>query len=175
MTKQLDKLINLESIQFINCSLTSLPDISNLRKLRLLDAPINNISRIGELPAVHILDLDGNSLTEIPVLKYPDNLDFLGISYNPLKSASQITLYKNLGTLYMKFATLTSIPRDIDKLQKLKLLDIAGNPMKNLPPNLLNLPQLEYVNATKLSLPFEEVVSIKKAFRKSRPQTELFI
>jgi len=175
MTNKLGTLTNLKTIQFINCSLTYLPDLSNLQKLELLDAPHNNLSRLDGLPGVKILDLDINCLTEIPVTNNPENLEFLGISYNPLESASHITLYKNLQMLYIKFATLTKIPRDIDRLQKLEVLHIAGNNLTHLPTNLLNLPQLEFLNATKNLLSFDEIVGIKKLFKKSHPKTELFI
>jgi Leucine-rich repeat (LRR) protein len=175
MTNKLGTLTNLTTIQFINCSLTYLPDLSNLQKLELLDAPHNNLSRIDGLPGVKILSLDINSLTEIPVTNNPENLEFLGISYNPLESASPITSYKNLEMLYMQFTTLTKIPRDIDRLQKLEVLHIAGNNLTHLPTNLLNLPQLEFLNATKNLLSFDEIVGIKKLFKKSHPKTELFI
>jgi len=175
MTEQLGTLINLDRIQLINCSLTYLPDLSNLQKLNALDVPCNNISRIGGLPSVHRLDLTINLLSEIPVLKNPENLEALYIDYNPLKSALPILLYKNLEVLFMKFATLTSIPPAIDQLQKLAYLAIAGNKLTSLPTSIFNLRRLEYFNVMKNLFSADHIASIKKEFEKSHPKTKLMI
>jgi Leucine-rich repeat (LRR) protein len=174
MTEQLGTLNNLSIITFINCSLTHLPDISNLENLQVLDAPYNNLTHLGGIPGVRILTLSINLLHEIPISKKPENLLYLSISYNPLRNAVPLLSYNNLETIFIRDATLTSIPSSIDKLQNLQNFDIALNRISHLPTNILNLPHLEYLNVGMNLLSPYDIGLIRKEFKQSHPQLKLF-
>jgi len=177
MTTQLATLTNLEIISIFNCSLTHLPDINNLHKLKSLYLPDNNLIEIDEFQGfnLELLDLSGNNLTEIPILKNKEDLIVLSLNKNPLKNAEPIILYPNLKYLYLAYATLTSIPPAIDKLQELEYLLLFDNQLTDLPASILNLPKLEqfYVFGNLFSP--DKIESIKEAFKKHRPTTNLII
>ncbi len=174
MTEQLGTLNNLSLIFIFNCSLTHLPDISNLENLQALEAPYNNLTHLGGIPGVSMLILSINLLHEIPISKKPENLLFLSISYNPLKNAIPLLSYNNLETIFIRDATLTSIPSSIDKLQNLQHFDIALNRISHLPTNILNLPHLEFMNVSKNLLSSNDIESIRNEFKQSHPQLKLF-
>jgi len=161
-------------IMFFNCSLTHLPDISNLENLQVLDAPYNNLTHLDGIPGVRILTLSINLLDEIPISKKPENLEYLSISYNPLKNAVPLLSYNNLKIIFIRDATLTSIPSSIDKLQNLEHFDIALNRISHLPTTILNLPHLEFMNVSKNLLSPNDIESIRNEFKKSHPQLKLF-
>ncbi len=174
MTEKLGALNNLSILFLFNCSLTHLPDISNLENLQVIDASFNNLTHLDGIPGVRILHLDTNLFHEIPISKKPENLEFLELSYNPLKNAVPILSYNNLTGLFISDTMITSIPSSIDKLRNLKYFDIARNRISYLPTIILNLPNLEYMNISENLLSPNDIQSIRSAFKKSHPQLLLF-
>ena len=175
LTEQLTSLTDLGWVQFVNCSLTYLPDLTNLQKLKGLDVSDNQISHVGALPGLRLLYLKNNRLTEIPTLETPEHLQSLIVSHNPLKNAQPIILYKNIEVLSLINATLTSIPLEIDQLQNLEYLDLSSNKLTDLPTGVLNLPQLEFLNVSRNLLSPNDITSIKKAFKNSRAKVNLLV
>lgn len=175
MTEQLGTLTNLSILMIFNCSLTQLPNLSNLQQLGVLDVIKTRISHIDELPSsVRILHLDMNRLTEMPMAKNRENLVFLSIIDNPLKTMTPIMSYKNLEGIFLKNTSLASIPPAIDTLQNLRYLDLSENELSYLPTTMLNLPYLEYLNISTNLLSPSDIRSIRTALKKSHPKLEFF-
>ena len=175
LQKQLTSLTNLRRIQLWNCSLTYLPDLTNLRALAALEVDNNQISHIGALPALALLSLDHNRLTEIPTLENPELLQILTVGHNPLKNTEPIPLYKNLEVLSLASTNLTSIPREIDQLQKLEYLDVSSNQLTVLPAGIFDLPQLQSLNLTDNLFSPDDIKSIQETLKTARPHVELIV
>jgi Leucine-rich repeat (LRR) protein len=175
VTEQLGTLNNLSMLTMSNCSLTHLPNLSNFQKMWALDLGNNRLSHVDGIPDVQFLELNGNIFKHIPILENGGKLMFLNMSDNPLKNVAPIMFYKNLEGISLSNTNLTSIPPDIDKLQKLQYIDVSNNKLSHLPTNILNLPLLEDLKISNNLLSPNETQAIRKAFEKSHPQLELTI
>ena len=175
ITERLESMTSVRVIQMNNCSLTYFPDLRNLPNLFLIDVPYNNLSRFDVPASVRMLDLSGNFLDEIPIHPKPENILFFTFDENPLTNARPIILYKNAKSIHLQSTNITDLPPEIDQLQKLMFLDVSCNKLTHLPNTLLNLPLLEEFNATKNFFSSDDIVAIKKAFEKIRPEVMLDI
>lgn len=174
MTEQLGTLTNLTLIQMVNCSLTSLPNLSKLKNLKSLTVPINRLSHIDGLYGVSSLQLARNRFNEMPKIEKKENLIYVSMSKNALKSFMPFMEYKNLEALFISNSSLTFIPSTIDKLQNLKYLALSRNNLSSLPTNVLNLPQLIVLDIRETLISKDNLQSIKKAFEKSHPALEIY-
>jgi len=175
LTDQLITLENLSMLTLHNCSITHLPNLSNLQKLWSLDLSNNRLSRVDGIPNVMFLDLGANFFTEIPITEKRDALMYLKMNGNPLKNALPIMYYKNLEGIELRNTSLTFIPPDIDKLRKLKYVDVSENKLTNIPKNILSLPLLEEFNITNNRLSPRDIQSIRKEFENSHPNLEFIV
>jgi len=175
MTEQLRTLDNLVDLFLSNCSLTHMPNLSNLKQLRYLSLPGNRLSQLDGLLNVSTMDLENNLFNEIPTIKNAENVADLYMSNNSLKNAVPITSYINLKRIDLRNTTLTFIPPNIDKLQKLICLYLSNNKLSHLPTNIFNLPNLEYLAIKNNLFSPNDIKSIPKKFKKSYPNAELLI
>ena len=175
ITEKLATMSSLHVIQMTNCSLTSFPDLSNLLRLILLDVPHNHLAHLIVPPAVGLLDLNDNHFTELPVHPAPEALRSLRISSNPWRNLDSLGSYKNLRSLALGSANLTSLPSNIDQLDQIKVVNVSDNKLTHLPDGIFKSPLLIEFDATKNSFPADEIQAIKNAFEKSHPQSELKI
>ena len=171
----MEKMTSLRAIQMWNCSLTSFPDLRDLSRLFLLDVPNNHLSQILLSPSMIMVDLTGNNFQEIPVHPNPEKLRMFQIGSNRLNNLPSIVSYKNLEMLDLQSTNLTSVPSNIDQLEKLQLLDLSYNKLTHLPDVLFKLSQLEYLDVKGNLFPADEIETIRNAWKKSHPKLELLV
>jgi len=94
---------------------------------------------------------------------------------NPLKNIASITSYTNLRALSLDNTSLTSIPSNIDKLQKLEIISLSDNKLSHIPTTILNLPNLEWLDISNNSFSPNEIKSIREKFEKSYANATLMI
>src|SRR5688572_4036827 len=134
----LEKIKTLEQLNFGSNSLTAFPnEILQLTKLEFLDLSFNpkttvpfNIKKFTELK---FLSLRRNELNDLmPGLELPDKLRVLDLSGNNFTNfPKQILKLTNLESLDLSFnEDLTSIPREIGQLKKLKTLTLNDTAIK---------------------------------------------
>jgi len=175
ITELLVTLSNISILIFDNCSLTHIQNLDKLENLWSLELRNNHLSHIDGIPAVAMLRLGGNLFTEIPTTKDKDKLRYLVMDNNPLKNAMPILSYKNLQQIDLENTTLTYIPAEIDKLQKLDYLHLANNKISHFPTSIFNLPLLEDFTFRNNLLSPDDIKSIREAFKKSHPNTYVSI
>ena len=169
MTEPSTKLTNLSVLILKNCSLTHLPNLSNLKNLQNLVLEGNGLSRLDGIPAVKVLSVSDEFLTEIPTVKDPSRLIHLSMVNMPLKTVSPIMSFTNMTAITLINATLTSIPSNIDKLQKLQYIDLSDNKLTHVPKSIFNLPHLELLVLDNNLLSAKDIQSIREVFNKTHP------
>ncbi len=120
ISKEIDCLINLETLYLSNNQLTKVPkEIGNLTNLKILSLSNNRLieipKEIGNLTNLEILYLSYNYLTEIP---------------------KEIGNLANLERLNLSYNRLTEIPKEIDNLMNLKTLELYGNRSIKIPKEI---------------------------------------
>ncbi|CAF5177672.1 unnamed protein product, partial [Rotaria magnacalcarata] len=81
--------------------------------------------------------------------------------------------YINLESISLRSTNLTSIPSDINKLQKLQTLDLSNNKLSEIPDSLIKMPALEMLNITNNMFATKYIQAIEKKFKTSRPNAEI--
>jgi len=173
--EQLQKLKNLFTLVLGNCSLTYVPNLGGLQQLKSLILSYNRLSHLDELQNVVLLTLRNNLFNEIPTIKNKDNVTLIYMDNNPLKNIASITSYTNLRALSLDNTSLTSIPSNIDKLQKLEIISLSDNKLSHIPTTILNLPNLEWLDISNNSFSPNEIKSIREKFEKSYANATLMI
>jgi len=173
MTESLTKLPNLVALILSNCSLKYLPNLSNLERLEHLVLEGNGLSRLDGIPAVTFLGLQDEFFTEIPIVKEPSRLTHLFMANIPLKTIAPIMSFTNMIDIGLNNLTLTSIPSNIDKLQKLQVIELSDNKLTHIPKSIFNLPDLDYLDLSNNLLSIKDIQSIQEVFNKSHPDLTL--
>ena len=112
------------------------------------------------LSGLRTLDLHGNKLKALPIgLGRLDHLKILNLSKNSLEGTlpPPVLQLTSLEVLTLQDNHLTEIPREVEILRNLRVLDVAGNKFLSLPmDSLSSLPLLVSINASRnrLSGPF---------------------
>ena len=175
LTDQVEKMTSLRVIQMHNCSLRSFPDLRDLPRLFFLDVTENHLSQIILSPPMIMVILTGNNFHEIPVHPNPEKVRMFEMSSNNLNDLRSIVSYKNVEILNLKSINLTSIPSNIDQLEKVQFLDLSYNKLTHLPDVLFKLSQLEYLDVKGNLFPADEIETIRNAWKKSHPKLELLV
>lgn len=136
--KQLIELPDLSrfvNLQYLDCSNNEIKRIDNLPEtLVSFTCDFNEISTIEELPDRLIsLSCSNNKLQELPEL--PERLQILRCSRNELKALPELP--ETLRVLKCSYNFITELPELPDFLQT---IDIRENRIKNVPDNLMNIP-----------------------------------
>ncbi len=167
-----DSVVNIESVGNIlglrelyitNSNVEDINFLSNLKKLKTLDLSNNNISDItilGELTKLQYINLKSNNISDISSLK---NLDLkeIYLKSNPIEEYSIIdkvleNAYKtdvyiayfndeNLNNAILENLKINNAYISINKLNKLKRLDLSNKDIKNIGgiENLKSLIELD--------------------------------
>ncbi|CAM2723120.1 unnamed protein product [Rotaria socialis] len=173
ITERLEQLLDLSMLTMRNCSLSHLPKFNKLKNLWSIDISRNQFSKLEGIPAVLMVSLQDNRFTEIPTLETPEKLAYLEMSNNPLRNVQSISSYINLKSISLRSATLTSIPSDINQLQKLQTLDLSNNKLSEIPDSLIKMPALEMLNITNNMFTTKYIQAIEKKFKASLPNAEI--
>lgn len=143
----LNLLVDVRAVKFVQCNLTKLPkEITSLRRLESLEvsgnpvSAIYNWSRLDQLPHLTSLTLSScvlgealkSILEQLPESITELNLDDVGIMEFP----SNIEFLTNITTLRISRCALTYLPQEIMQLP-LKVLKLSRMDITSLPPNIL--------------------------------------
>ncbi len=130
------------------------PEIGKLTKLRGLDLGINNLTsippEIGKLTNLVELSLDNNQLTSIPSkIGKLSKLETLNLGDNKLTELPpEITNLRKLENLLLDRNNLKILPNGMDRLVELSSLDVNENPdLETLPVELTKLPKLKMIGS----------------------------
>jgi len=149
ITERLGTMSNLAVLYLQNCTLTDLPNLSGIPNLQYIDLRENQLSNVEGLTGVVNLDLSNNLFTDIPTLNTPNTLRYLDMNNNPVENMLAITSHVNLNRVLLRNTTLSFIPATIDRLQQLRSLDLSYNKLFDIPMNMLNLVNLQYLDIQK--------------------------
>ncbi|KAE9554740.1 hypothetical protein FO519_002068 [Halicephalobus sp. NKZ332] len=136
LPSDIDKLINLKSLDARECELRILPpSIVNLRNLQRLDLGANALTELpqglGGLENLRELDLEENTLTGLP---------------------DDLLECKNLESLVLCNNSLPELPRDIGRLTKLIELNVNDNELTSLPSSIRHLTSLKTLKLNQNSI-----------------------
>jgi len=86
-----------------------------------------------------------------------------------------ITTYTNLQCLYLQNTNISSVPHNIDKLQKLEYFYLNNNKLSSLPTNILNLPNLQIFNIQNNLFPSSDIQIFQSRFNQTNPNITLYV
>ncbi|KAG9483176.1 volume-regulated anion channel subunit LRRC8B [Eleutherodactylus coqui] len=148
----LKKMINLTSLELINCDLERIPhSIFSLTELREIDFRGNNFKTVEEiisfqhLAKLTCLKLWHNSIAYIPLqIGALANLEQLYISHNNIeKMPLQLFLCTKLRVLDLSYNNLNVIPDEIQLLKNLQYFAVTNNSLEMLPDGLFRCSKLQ--------------------------------
>ncbi|XP_038601453.1 volume-regulated anion channel subunit LRRC8B [Tachyglossus aculeatus] len=157
----LKKLMNLKSLELINCDLERIPhSIFSLNNLHEIDLKENNLKTVEEiisfqhLQHLSCLKLWHNNIAYIPAqVGSLSNLEQLFLSHNNIENLPlQLFLCTKLYHLDLSSNNLTFIPEEIQYLSNLQYFAVTNNNIEMLPDGLFQCKKLQYLLLGKNSL-----------------------
>lgn len=155
---------NLKSLHPSISNLAALEDFSSLNPLEKLPETFSQLKNLKEL------GLNNVTFSEFP--KEIFNLNKLSVLYisGNLKGSAKIKeipdlfhQLPNLTEFGVTEASLSTLPKSVSSLKKLKKVSFSGNEFDDFPESLASNPKLTYVPFTSNPLNFDKfIVSIKK-------------
>lgn len=144
------------------------PEIRNLSLLRKLNLECNLIEslpfEISELNFLTEIDLNRNKFTDLPKEVFAcQSLECVNLNSNLIRNISEVYSSETLKSLDLSSNKLETIPRSINKLDRLMSLDLSHNKLETLPAEIGQLSALRSLNLRDnylRSLP-EEIGSLK--------------
>ncbi|KAM4022445.1 volume-regulated anion channel subunit LRRC8B [Anomaloglossus baeobatrachus] len=134
----LKKMINLTSLELINCDLERIPpSIFSMAELREIDFRGNNFKTVEEI-------ISFQHLTKLTCLKLWHN----AIAYIPL----QIGALANLEQLYLNYNNIEMMPLQLFLCNKLRVLDLSHNNLSFIPDEIQLLKNLQHFAVTNNSI-----------------------
>jgi Leucine-rich repeat (LRR) protein len=139
----------LQQLQVLRCSETKIHDLSPISDLQQLRELICEGTLVGDLsPMVGLeqlehLDCSRTGVTDLSPISGLQQIRHLDFSNTQVSDLTQITAFKNLTTLVAKNCLVSSLPREINRLQRLQLLDLMNNKLRTLPRELAELRKVE--------------------------------
>jgi len=134
-----------ETLRYISSPLKKL----TLRGLSTYQIHIAQIGELRTLEELHILDAsekqDYSYLSGLINLKV---FEVTAFHHNPFVEFPYVLNFENLEKLIISGHEITSVPKDVGELKKLKYIDLHNNHISEVPEFLNNLPKLEYIDLT---------------------------
>ncbi|CAG9861061.1 unnamed protein product [Phyllotreta striolata] len=145
-------LKNLQTLMLYSNNFEHINDnISKLGKLKVLDLSRNSLKSIpdsfAKLPLV-TLNLNVNQLETFPPFTENHNLTVLDLSNNKLKAFPEVCSdgLINLSEIKLRGNEIEEIPNKINSLSSLKFFDIGDNKLKSIPGELSDCQKLKDLN-----------------------------
>lgn len=146
--KNVDKLTKLKNLYFVQNKISVIENLSTLKNLKNLELGGNRIQEIGEdsfegLENLEEIWLGKNSIPKLVNLSPLKSLKILSIQANRLKKIEGLEQLENLEELYISHNFITKI-EGLEKNTKLTILDITSNKVTKIEnlKHLLNLTDL---------------------------------
>jgi len=134
MPDEIEKLTNLTTLVLHSNEIAELPSaIANLAKLKVLDCSRNKLTyfpkELGNHPHLSTINLASNLLRNIPSQSSCIKLSILDLSNNRLEAFPDVcyTELVHLSEIHVNGNQITEIPIAINRLQGLKVLNMADN------------------------------------------------
>lgn len=131
-------LSSLETLDLSNNEISSIPkEIENLKKLKVLCLGFNNLHSVPvffEKLEIEYLDLSENNIKKFD-LNIPSLIN-LTLDFNPLRDMPKLSNYLNLKFLSLAHCQIRVLPNAEELPPALKYLNLAGNKIDSLHPNL---------------------------------------
>lgn len=129
--KNLENLVNLENLYFVQNKISKIENLSTLKNLKNLELGGNEIHEIGPdslkgLDNLQEIWLGKNSIPKLVNLHPLKNLRVLSIQSNRLKKIEGLEELENLEELYLSHNYLTKI-EGLENNKKLTIIDITSN------------------------------------------------
>jgi Leucine-rich repeat (LRR) protein len=143
-------LHQLQVLRFNDTQIHELSSIVGLRQLRELvcdSTRVSDLSPVAGLKQLDYLDCSGTEVANLSPIAGLQQLRHLACSDTQVSDLAQITGLKNLTTLVARNCLVTSLPHEINQLERLQLLDLMSNKLRTLPREFAELKNLE--NASK--------------------------
>lgn len=96
-----------------------------MQKLCLRQNLITSIEGLEGNTSLKELDLYDNQINKIENI--PTSLEFLDLSFNNIRTLENLSNLQNLKQLYLVSNKISSINKELDKLQNLTLLELGSN------------------------------------------------
>lgn len=128
--KNIDKLVNLEQLYFVQNKIKEIKNLESLQKLKNLELGGNRIEKISDtlcqLPSIEQLWLGKNKIARFENLDNLVNLRVLSIQSNRLTKLEGLDKLVNLEELYVSHNGIEKI-EGLENNHKLKVLDVTLN------------------------------------------------
>lgn len=153
LSPDIGQLTNLTNLILQGNKFENLPEtIGSLEKLKLLDVSMNCLlnlpSGISNLSSLTTLNVNNNKISVLPNLEKCANLAVLDVRDNSLTEFPDLC-HESLAHLAdVKLASneIGSIPSGLTVLPSLKILDLGNNTIKVVPGNLIDCQKLKDLN-----------------------------
>lgn len=127
--------------------LSSIDSLKNSPKLEVIRATGNNISVFrSSTPSLFEVEMNLNPLTYVYFESEMPNLKVVDLSKGKLTSCSFVAMLTGVEKLSLDINHLTTLPNEIDKMQKLVHLSVFKNNLNYLPSSVSKLRNLEYLD-----------------------------
>lgn len=157
---EIERLANLTTLVLHSNEITALPcAITKLAKLKVLDCSRNKLASVpeelGSHPHLSTINLASNLLRNVPSHSTCAKLSILDLSNNQLETFPDVcyTELVHLSEIHINGNQITDIPVTVNRLQGLKILNLADNLISVVPSELADCSKLKevYLKGNKLS------------------------
>ncbi|XP_011164226.2 leucine-rich repeat-containing protein 47 [Solenopsis invicta] len=150
---EIEKLTNLATLVLHSNEIATLPcAIAKLAKLKVLDCSRNKLTslpqELSNHPQLSTINLSSNLLQDVPSLSSCVKLSILDLSSNQLVAFPDVcyTELLHLSEIHVNGNQITEIPITINRLQGLKVLNMADNLISVVPNELADCSKLKEVH-----------------------------
>ncbi|XP_032691338.1 leucine-rich repeat-containing protein 47-like [Odontomachus brunneus] len=150
---EIENLTNLTTLVLHSNLIDTLPNtIGKLIKIKLLDCSRNKLTSVPQaldnLPHLSTMNFSSNLLQSIPSQGANSKLSILDLSNNRLETFPDVCYAElaHLSEIYVNGNQITEIPATINRLQALKVLNIADNLISVVSGEVADCAKLKEVN-----------------------------
>ena len=138
-------------------------------KLSLADQKLSAVPGLVQLRYLQVLDLSHNNLSDVAGLAALSRLQRLDLSDNPLKRPPELSRLLELTELDLSQTELATLPFEVGKLQKLRILRVGSAHLRRIPDELTDAAALATFSLRGCS----QLTSLPKEMGKLRSLTSL--